>query len=68
MVLFLLIHDFDQEGLTCEGARASWFVLISQNLAKVIYRLYTYYNLYKKWCFVNIYGSLSQQVTHYYVL
>lgn len=48
MVLFLLVHDFDQEGLTCEGARASWFVLISQNLAKVIYRLYTYYNLYKK--------------------
>ena len=48
MVLFLLIHDFDQERLACESARASWFVLISQNLAKVIYRLYTYYNLYKK--------------------
>lgn len=48
MVLFLLIHDFDQDGLTCEGARASWFVLISQNAAKVIYRLYMYNNLYKK--------------------
>ena len=66
MVLFLLIHDFDQERLTYESARASWFVLISQNSAEAIDMLYVLILLHNT-MFCYIYGGLNRQITHYNV-